>query len=240
MLAEALGTSALVLFCTGATALNEQTGALGLGGVAAACGLTIFALIQAFGDVSGAHFNPAVTVGFWVAGRLPGRTVLPYIGAQVAGGLTGSGLVALLAPHSPTLGGNQSGFGAGVGLGAEAVLTFWLMLIVLRVAHGSREQGLLAGLTIGATVTLEILVGGPVSGGSMNPIRSLAPAVVSGHFTHAWIYVVGPLVGAVLAVGADRVLRPKPSILPADSANSVDSADSVSPPSTPPTNSQNH
>lgn len=214
LLAEALGTLGLVLFATGATAINEQTGALGLGGVAAVCGLTVFALIQAFGDISGAHLNPAVTVGFWAAGRLPGRTVGPYLAAQVVGGLAGSGLVRLLAPASPTLGGNQPGFGVGPALAAEVVLTFWLLLIVLRVAHGSHERGLLASLTIGAVVTLEILAGGPVSGGSMNPIRSLAPALVSGHLAHVWVYVVGPLAGALLAVGADRVLRPSSSIPP--------------------------
>jgi MIP family channel proteins len=209
LLAEALGTLGLVLFATGATALNEQTGALGLGGVAAVCGLIVFGLIQAFGEISGAHLNPAVTVGFWAAGRFPARYVLPYVAAQVIGGLAGSGLVWLLIPDSPTLGGNQPGFGVLPGLGAEVVLTFWLMLIVLRVADGSHEQGLLAGLTIGGVVTLEILAGGPVSGGSMNPIRSLAPAIVSGHLVNAWIYAVGPVVGALLAVGADRLLRPE-------------------------------
>ncbi len=214
LFAETLGTLGLVLFASGATAINEQTGALGLGGVAAVCGLTVFVLIQAFGDISGAHLNPVVTVGFWAAGRLPGRTVAPYLGAQVLGGLAGSGLVRLLVPASPTLGGNQPGFGPGPALAAEVVLTFWLLLIVLRVAHGSRERGLLAGLTIGAVVTLEVLTGGPVSGGSMNPIRSLAPAIVSGHLTHAWVYVVGPFTGALLAVGAERFLRPSSPSIP--------------------------
>ena len=221
LLAESLGTLGLVLFATGAAAVNEQTGALGLGGVAAVCGLTVFALIQAFGDVSGAHLNPAVTVGFWAAGRLPARAVLPYVSAQAVGGLAASGLVWLLNPASPTLGGTRPGFGVGVGLIAEIVLTFWLMLIVLRVAHGSRERGLLAGLTIGAVVTLEILVGGFVSGGSMNPIRSVAPAVVSGHLSGVWIYVVGPMLGALLAVGADRLLQSPASPVASSSVKKI-------------------
>lgn len=207
LLAEALGTCGLVLFCTGAAAVQAQTGLLGLGGAAACCGIIVFALIQAFGDISGAHLNPAATVGFWAAGRLPGRHVLPYLAAQIVGGLAGSGLLRLLLPGSTTLGGTQPGFGAGPGLATELVLTFWLMLIVLRVAHGSREQGLLAGLTVGGFVTLGIMVGGPISGGSMNPIRSLAPAVVSGHLTYVWIYVVGPVAGALLAASADRIFR---------------------------------
>ncbi len=210
LLSEALGTFGLVLFATTATAIDTQTGALGLGGVAAVCGLTVFALIQAFGDVSGAHLNPAVTVGFWAAGRLAGRAVLPYAAAQLAGGLVASGLLRLLLPGSSTLGGNHPHFGTTPALAAEIILTFWLMLVVLRVAHGSRERGLLAGLTIGGVVTLEVLTGGPISGGSMNPVRSLAPALVSGHLTSAWLYVVGPLAGALLAVGADRLLRPAP------------------------------
>lgn len=225
LLAEALGTLALVLFATGATAVDAQTGALGLGGVAAVCGLTVFVLIQAFGDISGAHLNPAATVGFWAAGRLPGRVVLPYVAAQTAGGLAASGLVRLLTPLvGPALGGTRPGFGAGVGLATEIVLTFWLLLIVLRVAHGSRERGLLAGLTVGAVVALEILAGGPVSGGSMNPIRSVAPAVVSGRLTDVWIYVVGPLGGAVLAAAVDRLL------FSADSASSLTDAQSDSQP----------
>ena len=210
LLSEALGTFGLVLFATTATAIDVQTGALGLGGVAAVCGLTVFALIQAFGDVSGAHLNPAVTVGFWAAGRLAGRAVLPYAAAQLGGGLAASGLVRLLVPGSPTLGGTHPSFGTIPALAAEVVLTFWLMLIVLRVAHGSQERGLLAGLTIGAVVALEILTGGPISGGSMNPVRSLAPALVSGHLPGAWLYVVGPLAGALLAAGTDRLLRPAP------------------------------
>jgi MIP family channel proteins len=205
--AEFLGTLALVLFCTGAVVVNEQTQALGHGGLAATCGLVVLVLIQAFGPTSGAHFNPAVTVGFWAAGRFAGRQVGPYVLTQLLGALAGSGLVRLLATGPSALGATLPAHGAGPALGVETGLTFWLMLVVLRVAHGSKEQGLLAGLTIGAMVGLEVLVGGPLSGGSMNPVRSLAPALVGGHLTAAWVYITGPLAGALLAVLANKLLN---------------------------------
>ena len=208
LVAEFLGTTALVSFCTGAVVVNEQTQALGHGGLAATCGLVVLVLIQAFGPTSGAHFNPAVTVGFWAAGRIAGGQVGPYVLAQVLGALMGSGRVRLLATGPSVRGATLPAHSAGQALAVETVLTFWLMLIILRVAHGSKEQGLLASITIGATVGLAVLVGGPLSGGTMNPARSLAPALVGGHLTAAWVYVAGPLAGALLAVLADKLLRP--------------------------------
>jgi len=213
LFAEALGTAGLLLFGTGAIVVNDQTNAIGHGGIALAFGLIVLVLIQAFGPVSGAHLNPAVTVAFWVAGRFEGRQVLPYVVVQVLGGLAGSALLLPLAPAGSALGATLPSHGVGVALGVEIGLTFWLMLVVLQVAYGSHEQGLLAGITIGATVALEALVGGPLSGASMNPIRSLAPALVGGHLAAAWVYVVGPVVGALLAVAVDKVLRPAPTPL---------------------------
>ena len=205
LLAEALGTALLLAFGTGAAVVDEQTHALGHGGVAAAFGLVVFVLIQSLGPTSGAHVNPAVTVGFWAAGRFAGRRVLPYVAAQVAGALLGSGLVKLLATDSSTLGATLPALGAGAALGLETALTFWLMLVILRVTAGAREQGLLAGLAISATVALEALVAGPLTGASMNPARSLAPALLSGHLAGLWLYVAGPVAGALLAVLTDRL-----------------------------------
>ncbi|AMR27767.1 hypothetical protein A0257_12125 [Hymenobacter psoromatis] len=213
LFAEALGTAGLLLFGTGAIVVNDLTSAIGHGGVALAFGLIVLILIQAFGPVSGAHLNPAVTVAFWAAGRFEGRQVLPYLAAQGLGGLAGSALLLPLAPAGSALGATLPSHGVGVALGVEIGLTFWLMLVILQVAYGSHEQGLLAGITIGATVGLAALVGGPLSGASMNPIRSLAPALVSGHLAAAWVYVVGPVAGALLAVGADKLLRPAPTPL---------------------------
>lgn len=207
LLAEALGTCVLLVFGTGAIVVDEQTHALGHGGVAAAFGLVVFGLVQALGPVSGAHVNPAVTIGFWAAGRFSGARVLPYVAAQLAGALAGSGLVLLVAAPGSTLGATLPAHGGLQGAAIEAALTCWLMLLILRVAAGAREQGLLAGLAIAATVGLEALVAGPLTGASMNPARSLAPALVSGHLTHAWVYVAAPVAGALLAVLADRFLN---------------------------------
>jgi MIP family channel proteins len=206
LLAEALGTAILLLFGTGAAVVNEQTHALGHGGVAAAFGLVVLVLIQGLGHVSGAHVNPAVTLAFWAAGRFPGRRVLPYVAAQLVGALVGSSLVNLLATSGSTLGATLPAHGAAQAFWLELGLTFWLMLVILRVTSSFYEQGLLAGITISATVGLEALVAGPLCGASMNPARSLAPAFVSGHLADAWLYVVAPVAGALLAVLADRLL----------------------------------
>ncbi|MBG8552444.1 MIP/aquaporin family protein [Hymenobacter guriensis] len=210
LLAEALGTAVLMLFGTGAVVVNEQTHALGHGGIAAAFGLVVLVLIQGLGHVSGAHVNPAVTLGFWAAGRFPGRRVLPYVAAQLVGAFAGSALVKLLAAPGSALGATLPAHGAAQAFGIEVFLTFWLMLVILRVTSGFYEQGLLVGLTISATVALEALVAGPLSGASMNPARSLAPAILSGHITAAWVYVVAPVAGVLLAVVVDRLLELRP------------------------------
>lgn len=207
LLAEGLGTAVLLLFGTGAAVVDEQTHALGHGGVAAAFGLVVLVLIQGLGPVSGAHVNPAVTLGFWAAGRFPGRRVLPYLAAQLAGALSGSGLVKLLATHGSALGATLPTHGAAQAFWLELALTFWLMLVILRVTSSFYEQGMLAGVTISATVGLEALVAGPLCGASMNPARSLAPALVGGHLPHVWLYVVAPVAGALLAVASDRLLE---------------------------------
>ena len=218
LLTEALGTAILLIFGTGAAVVDAQTHALGHGGVAAAFGLVVFILIQSLGETSGAHINPAVTVAFWKMGRFPGRRVLPYVLAQLAGAALGSGLVQLIAEPGSDLGATLPAHGAGQALGIEAFLTFWLMLVIFRVTSGSKETGTLAGLAISATVALEALVAGPLTGASMNPARSLAPALLSGHMVDWWVYVVGPVVGALLAVAVDKglQLRKAPEVLPPD------------------------
>lgn len=210
LLAEVLGTAILLLFGTGAAVVNEQTQALGHTGVAAAFGLVVFILIQSLGPVSGCHINPAVTIGFWAMGRFPGRRVLPYVAAQLVGALLGSGLVKLLAGPGSRLGATLPAHGAVQALVIETALTFWLMMVILRVTSGSKEQGILAGLAISATVWLEALVAGPLTGASMNPARSLGPALVSGHLADYWLYIVGPVAGALLAVAVDRLLHVEP------------------------------
>ena len=207
LLAEGLGTAILLIFGTGAAVVDAQTHALGHGGVAAAFGLVVFIIIQSLGDISGAHVNPAVTVAFWARGRFPGRRVLPYVLAQLAGAALGSFLVKLIATLGSNLGATLPAHGAGPALGIETFLTFWLMVVIFRVTSGPKEVGMMAGLAISLTVLLEALVAGPRTGASMNPARSLAPALLSGTWMDWWVYVVGPVAGALLAVAADKGLQ---------------------------------
>ena len=210
-LAEALGTFALVFAGTGAVVVEAQTGALGHTGVALTFGLAVMAAIYAVGEVSGAHLNPAVTAAFWASGRFPGARVAPYALAQVAGALVASGLLAALFPDAATLGQTLPAGTALQSLVLEGVLTFLLMFVILGVAVGAREVGLLAGVAIGGTVAFEALMGGPISGASMNPARSVGPALVgavtgTGGLSALWVYLVGPALGALLAVPAYRAV----------------------------------
>ena len=210
-LAEALGTFALVFAGTGAVVVEAQTGALGHVGVALTFGLVVMVAIYAVGEVSGAHINPAVTVAFWASGRFPGARVWPYVAAQVAGALVASVVVALLFPGVATLGQTVPAGTALQSLGLEAVLTSLLMFVILGVAVGAREVGLLAGVAIGGVVAFEAMMGGPISGASMNPARSLGPALVglatgTSDPSSLWVYLVGPVAGALLAVPAYRAV----------------------------------
>ena len=208
--AEMFGTFALVFAGTGAIIINEASnGAITHVGIALTFGLVILAMIYTFGDISGAHFNPAVTIGFWAARRLTGRAVIPYLVSQCAGALLASGVLRLLFPQSKLLGATMP---AGSDLQSfilEVLLTFFLMLTILNVSTGAKEKGITAGIAVGAVIALEALFAGPICGASMNPARSLAPALVSGHFEHLWVYLVAPLLGAALAIPACRCVREK-------------------------------
>jgi aquaporin Z len=208
LFAEAFGTFALVFAGTGAIIINDVSqGAITHVGIALTFGLVVMAMIYALGDVSGAHLNPAVTLAFWAGGRFPAGSVLPYIVSQLAGALTASILLRLVFPH-PTLGATIPAFGPGQSLVLEIVLTLILMFVILSVSSGSKEKGIMAGAAIGAVVAFEAMFAGPISGASMNPARSLAPALVSGRIAEVWVYVVGPVVGAGAAVFASRCTQP--------------------------------
>lgn len=199
--AELIGTYALVFAGTGAIIINEQTGALGHFGVAATFGLIVLAMIYTFGDLSGAHLNPAVTIGFVVAKRFPLKEAAPYIFAQLSGALLASLTLRFLFPENATLGATQPAGSFEQSFILEVLLTYFLMLVILQVAHGSKEVGVMAGIAIGAVVGLEALFAGPISGASMNPARSIAPAIVSGELQALWIYITAPAAGALLATG---------------------------------------
>jgi len=200
---EFLGTFALVFAGTGAIVINSATnGAITHAGIALTFGLIVLAMIYTFGDVSGAHLNPAVTTAFAVARRFPWREVPPYIVAQIVGAFVASGLLRLLFPGDTKLGATMPAGTVGQSFILELVLTFLLMLVVLSVSTGAKKKGITAGIAVGAVIALEAMFAGPICGASMNPARSIAPAVVSGNLQHLWIYIVATMLGALLAVPA--------------------------------------
>jgi MIP family channel proteins len=206
--AEAFGTFALVFAGTGAIVVNEASaGTVTHVGIALTFGLIVLAMILAIGDVSGCHINPAVTLGLCVARRFDGGLVAAYVVAQCAGGLLASVVLRFLFPASVTLGATEPSGGVMQSFVMEFLLTLILMFVILCASTAAPEQRQLAGVAIGAVVALEALFAGPVSGASMNPARSLAPAIVSLRVESLWIYLVAPVLGAVAGVAAWRCVR---------------------------------
>jgi MIP family channel proteins len=206
--AEALGTFCLVFAGTGAIVVDGRTGAIGHLGIAAAFGLAVAVVIFAIGHLSGAHLNPAVTLAFAAARHFPAREAVPYCLAQVAGALLASSALGGLFGTRSGLGATHPAHVAAAGaLGVEVGLTAVLMIVILAVATDTRAAGSLAALAIGATIGLEALVMGPVSGASMNPARSLAPAVAASEWSDLWIYLAGPAAGALIGAAVYQYLR---------------------------------
>ncbi len=200
-LSETLGTFALVFCGTGAIITNQLSGgAVTHLGIAITFGLIVLAMIYAFGDKSGAHLNPAVTIAFWFAGRFPAKEILPFIISQLVGAFAASASLKLLFPEHETLGATLPAGSTFQSFVLEIILMFMLMLVIINVSTGAKEKGITAGIAIGSVVLLEALFAGPISGASMNPARSIAPAVVSGNLQHLWVYILAPLVGAIIAV----------------------------------------
>lgn len=206
--AEAIGTFALVFAGTGAIVINHASnGAVTHVGIALTFGLVVLAMIYTLGEVSGAHLNPAVTLGFCAAGRMPWGEALPYLASQCAGAFAASVLLRFLFPKDALLGATLPSGTAMQSFILEVVLTAILMFVILNVSTGVKEKGVTAGIAIGSVIALEALFAGPICGASMNPARSLAPAVVSGHLEHLWVYLLAPVLGAQLAVPACRCVQ---------------------------------
>jgi MIP family channel proteins len=208
--AELVGTFVLVFAGTGAIVINDASaGAVSHVGVALTFGLVVLAMIYAVGDVSGAHLNPAVTLGFVAARRFDGRWVVPYIACQCTGALLASLALRLMFPSHATLGATLPAGDAVQSFVLEAILTFILMFVILSVSTGPKEKGLMAGIAVGAVIALEALFAGPISGASMNPARSLAPALVSLRIDYLWIYLTAPVLGALASVVGCRCVQDK-------------------------------
>lgn len=206
-IAEAIGTFALVFCGTGAIIINEVSGGtVGHIGIAMTFGFIVTAMIYSIGDISGAHINPAVTIAFAVAGKFPTPQVLPYIVAQILGGVLASGILKLLFPDATSLGETLPVGEVLQSFVMEVILTFFLMFVIINVATGSKEVGIMAGLAIGITVLLEAMFAGPITGASMNSARSLAPALINLNFAHLWIYLIAPIVGSVIGIFAWKAI----------------------------------
>ena len=206
--AEVFGTFALVFAGTGAIVINDVSGGTVTHvGVALTFGLIVLAMIYAVGDVSGCHLNPAVTLGFFAARRFEGRRVAPYIVSQCLGAGLASLTLRVMFPTHPTLGATTPAGDAVQSFVLEVILTLILMFVILSVSTGSKEKGVLAGVAVGAVIALEALFAGPISGASMNPARSLAPAVVSLRLDGLWVYLAAPVLGACASVLVCRCVQ---------------------------------
>lgn len=208
--AELVGTYALVTAGCGAIMIDKTSGALTHVGVSLTFGLIVTVMIAAVGHISGAHFNPAVTIAFALARHFPARDVLAYVGAQLLGAVAGALTLQVLFGSVANLGATVPAGSALQSLGLEILLSAVLMFVIIAVATDTRAAGQLAALAIGATVALNALWGGPISGASMNPARSFGPALVAGIWRDQWVYWIGPIVGAALGAAIYQLLR-KPS-----------------------------
>ena len=207
--AEGLATFALVFAGCGAIVLNSERGdSLGATGIAAAFGLVIMAMIYATGHLSGAHMNPAVSVAFGASRHFPWRDAGVYVPSQLAGAVAGAALLRVVWHGTPAdLGATVPSVGSGSALVYEAVMTGFLMFVIMAVATDTRALGAGAAIAIGGTVALDSLFGGGVTGASMNPARSFGPALVANEWQQFWIYLVGPALGALAAAWAYEVVR---------------------------------
>jgi aquaporin NIP len=205
---EFLGTFSLVFCGTGAIIIDQETGGtITHAGIALTFGMIVLAMILAFGHVSGAHINPAVSIGLWMARRFQGRHVIPFIMVQIAGGCTASLILRGLFPKNKYLGSTLPAGNDSQSFILESILTCILMLVILTSADKKDHSLIGPALAIGSTVGLEAMFAGPICGASMNPARSIGPAIASGHFQALWVYIAAPVLGALAAVPLFSIVR---------------------------------
>ncbi len=205
--AETVGTYALVTAGCGAIVVQHLTGSLSHLGVALTFGLIVMVMISATGHLSGAHFNPAVTLAFAFTRHFPWSDVLPYVVGQCVGAIAAALTLRALFGPVAALGATLPAGPAMQSFGLEILLTAVLMFVIMAVATDTRAVGHLAALAIGATVALDALWGGPISGASMNPARSLGPALIAGVWNDQWLYALGPILGAILGALIYQIVR---------------------------------
>jgi MIP family channel proteins len=218
LVAEAVGTFALVFAGAGAIVVDARTHALGHVGVAITFGLVIMAMIYAVGHVSGAHFNPAVTFAFALTRHFPWPRAAAFWAAQVAGALAAAAVIRSSLGQDAHLGATLPSGSQAQSFVWELVLTFFLMFVIMAVATDTRAVGEAAAIAIGGTVGLDAMFGGPISGASMNPARSVGPALVGGDLHALWLYIVAPLIGAALGALTYQFVRGEPAQATAEAA----------------------
>ncbi|WP_298536947.1 MIP/aquaporin family protein [uncultured Algibacter sp.] len=209
-ISEAIGTFAMIFCGCGAMTINEITNnGISHVGVAATWGLIVMAMIYAFGEISGAHFNPAVTIGFAFAKKFSWNKVPKYILAQALGGILAAFMLWFLFPESQFLGETTpaEGFPSYKAAILEFILTFFLMIVIINVSTGSKEIGTMAAIAVGGVILLEAMFAGPMTKASMNPIRSIAPALFTGNFQYLWIYITAPILGAITGVSSCKLVK---------------------------------
>jgi len=207
-LSEFIGTFSMIFCGTGAMTINEITGGeVTHVGIAITWGLIVMSMIYAFGETSGAHFNPAVTIAFAYAKKFSWKEVPKYIIAQILGAFVASLILLFLFPTSEFLGATIPTIDVWRAFVLELLLTFFLMVVIINVSTGSKEMGVIAGIAIGAVVLLEAMFAGPITNASMNPARSLAPNIVSGNIQGLWLYIIAPILGALLAVVSCKLIK---------------------------------
>jgi aquaporin Z len=206
--AELFGTFALVFCGTGAIIINEVTGGTVTHiGIAITFGLIVMAMIYAIGDISGAHLNPSVTIGFFLAKRLALKESILYILFQIFGAFSASIILKFLFSQNINLGATIPAGPDMQSFVLEIILTFFLMFVIMNVSTGAKEKGITAGIAVGSIVGLEAMFAGPICGASMNPVRSLAPAILSGNINSLWIYLTAPFIGAFIGVIVFKLIK---------------------------------